>query len=197
MHTTFECPEDNFSVSAYFSGDYNRSNFDVLSSSYKVHINYKKKWILKDIEVVANCNLFDSYICRRKELKMKNERYLWHGCAQSVVNDIALNGFGRNYTHKGCLLGDGVYFACGSGYSFDTRFAKTNNTFVKKIILARVTLGDNIGVGHSGSEVAKDSKGNLYTSVTDDEKSMYCILNAGADRQAYPEFVMTFEQVDV
>ena len=42
---------------------------------YSVHHNFKKRWILKDIEVVANCNLFDSYICRRKELKMENERY--------------------------------------------------------------------------------------------------------------------------
>ena len=115
------------------------------------------------------------------------------------MTDIAWNGFGRNYTttHKGCLLGDGVYFACGSGYSFDTRFAKTNNYMIKKIISARVTLGDNIGVGHSGSDIAKDTRGNLYTSITDDESSMYCILNAGADRQAYPEFVMTFEHVDI
>ena len=75
-----------------------------------------------------------------------NEQQLFHGTSAANVNLMCANGFDRSFSSV-AAFGDGVYFARGSRYSANTRYATPElpdgpgNPGVQTMILARVLVG--------------------------------------------------------
>ncbi|KAM9824692.1 uncharacterized protein parp10 [Neosynchiropus ocellatus] len=131
----------------------------------------------------------------------KVERTLYHGTGESAVREILFHGFNRSYSGKnGAAYGNGVYFAVNSSLSLKNTYSSPNQRGHKFIIVAKVLTGAfALGALNMRTAPLKKTSGASdtpirYDSVTDNlvTPTLFVIFN---DTQAYPEYLITCEEV--
>ena len=95
---------------------------------------------------------------------------------------------------SGALYGNGSYFATESTYSTDDWYSKPDASGLKRMYLARVLTGVYTK-GEEGLKVPPEQPGKpnvLYDSVVNDvsNPTMFVVF---IDRQAYPEYLVSFK----
>ncbi|XP_057177173.1 LOW QUALITY PROTEIN: protein mono-ADP-ribosyltransferase PARP14-like [Triplophysa rosa] len=152
------------------------------------------------IERVQNSTLWKNYMIKKEELETKNnhknnEKLLFHGTGPNNTDQINHHGFNRSYAGMhGALHGNGTYFAIDPKYSAQG-YSPPDKKGQKGMYLARVLVGD-FTQGKKGLPAPPKKGSNaihLHDSVTDNTKkpSMFVIFH---DVQAYPEYLITFQE---
>ncbi|XP_015674623.1 protein mono-ADP-ribosyltransferase PARP14 [Protobothrops mucrosquamatus] len=171
----------------------------------KVHDMFNqtsKGYTIKKIERIQNPFYWQAYQIKKQEMdakngKVNNEMLLFHGTASTSLTHINSTGFNRSYAglHAACF-GNGTYFAVNASYSAHSTYSQPDASGTKYMYLARVLVGEYC-VGSKGLVVPYQKSGtdptDLYDSVTDhlSTPSLFVIFN---DIQAYPEYLITFNQ---
>ena len=91
---------------------------------------------------------------------------------------------------KGCVYGQGVYFATSATYSdrYSIEF-QHNDSRAKKMILAKVLVGET-SLGMSNMKVPpRKQNGEQYDTTCDPDRSIFVCYN---DNQCYPDYVITY-----
>ncbi|KAM8953558.1 protein mono-ADP-ribosyltransferase TIPARP [Pelodytes ibericus] len=160
--------------------------------------------ILKIIRV-QNLFLWEKYK-RKKEFmarkmtgldKIMNERHLFHGTSQDVVDGICKHNFDPRVCGKhATMFGQGSYFARKASYSHN--FSKRSTKGVHYMFLAKVLTGRYVVGNHTMRRPPPLNPGNmtsdLYDSCVDNyfEPQIFVIFN---DDQSYPYFIIQYEEV--
>ncbi|XP_069389111.1 protein mono-ADP-ribosyltransferase PARP14-like [Paralichthys olivaceus] len=152
------------------------------------------------IERIQNPMLWKSLQIKKRDIEQRNghsnnERHLFHGTIEALVNTINEHGFNRAYAGKNAAcFGNGTYFAVNASYSAQDTYSKPNPKGEKCMYLCQVLTGDyTLGQQHM---IVPPAKGNTsfqkYDSVVDNvnNPSMFIIFH---DTQAYPEYLITFQ----
>ncbi|CAJ0943456.1 unnamed protein product [Ranitomeya imitator] len=160
--------------------------------------------ILKIIRV-QNLFLWEKYK-RKKEFmarkmtgldRIMNERHLFHGTSQDVVDGICKHNFDPRVCGKhATMFGQGSYFARKASYSHN--FSKRSQKGVHYMFLAKVLTGRYIVGNHTMRRPPPlnpgDITSDLYDSCVDNffEPQIFVIFN---DDQSYPYFIIQYEEV--
>nr|XP_033814079.1 protein mono-ADP-ribosyltransferase TIPARP [Geotrypetes seraphini] len=160
--------------------------------------------ILKILRV-QNLFLWEKYK-RKKEFmskkmmgldKIMNERHLFHGTSQDVVDGICKHNFDPRVCGKhATMYGQGSYFARKASYSHN--FSKQSSKGVHYMFLAKVLTGRYTVGNHTMRRPPPLNPGimtsDLYDSCVDNyfEPQIFVIFN---DDQSYPYFVVQYEEV--
>jgi hypothetical protein len=143
-----------------------------------------------------NYNLWKSFTSLKSLMKLveikENEKFLYHGSDEDTIKIILSTGFDHRVGNmKTAKYGAGAYFATQAGKS--NHFAKENLKNEKRMILARVELGD---VFHTQKTMIGERKPpqkinstESYHSVMSPDSQEYVIFN---NDQAYPEYLITY-----
>eukprot|EP01083_Nonionella_stella_P039571 107615_1 len=161
--------------------------------------NGKRARIIK-IESVQNKYLYDQYY-NQKQLLLDylgadklNERNLFHGTTQEVMNDIIKDGFRKEYSRR-AQFGQGTYFTPSAKYA--ARFCKPIHSqpgkCILKMLACKVICGETF-LGHNRIKLQnwpKKQDGHIYDSLvnTPNNPLVYVIHK---DARAYPMFIITF-----
>ncbi|XP_030645815.1 protein mono-ADP-ribosyltransferase PARP12-like [Chanos chanos] len=151
---------------------------------------------IRNIQRVQNPSLWKIFQWQKEQMIGKNrgkevdERYLFHGTDQSVVDAICEQNFDwRVCGAHGTVYGKGSYFARDASYS--NGYAKTKNG-IKMMFLAHVLVGD-FAKGNSGyCRPPQKAGGNgFYDSCVNNEQnpSIFVIFEKC---QIYPEFIIEY-----
>ncbi|XP_029471728.1 protein mono-ADP-ribosyltransferase TIPARP [Rhinatrema bivittatum] len=160
--------------------------------------------ILKILRV-QNLFLWEKYK-RKKEFmsrrmsgldKIMNERHLFHGTSQDVVDGICKHNFDPRVCGKhATMFGQGSYFARKASYSHN--FSKRSPKGIHYMFLAKVLTGRYTVGNHTMRRPPPLNPGvmtsDLYDSCVDNyfEPQIFVIFN---DDQSYPYFVIQYEEV--
>ncbi|XP_048837682.1 protein mono-ADP-ribosyltransferase TIPARP [Brienomyrus brachyistius] len=129
--------------------------------------------------------------------RMLNERHLFHGTSQDVVDGICKHNFDPRVCGKhATMFGQGSYFARKAVYShnFSKRSAKgVHFMFLAKVLTGRVTVG-NPSMRRPPPLNPRDPSSDLYDSCVDNwlDPQIFVIFN---DDQSYPYFIIQYEEV--
>ncbi|KPP56433.1 hypothetical protein Z043_125948, partial [Scleropages formosus] len=129
--------------------------------------------------------------------RMLNERHLFHGTSQDVVEGICKHNFDPRVCGKhATMFGQGSYFARKAVYShnFSKRSAKgVHCMFLAKVLTGRFTAG-NPSLRRPPPLSPRDPSGDLYDSCVDNwlDPQIFVIFN---DDQSYPYFIIQYEEV--
>ncbi|MFT7803135.1 TCDD-inducible poly ADP-ribose polymerase [Arapaima gigas] len=129
--------------------------------------------------------------------RMLNERHLFHGTSQDVVEGICKHNFDPRVCGKhATMFGQGSYFARKAVYShnFSKRSAKgVHCMFLAKVLTGRFTLG-NPSMRRPPPLSPRDPSSDLYDSCVDNwlDPQIFVIFN---DDQSYPYFIIQYEEV--
>lgn len=144
--------------------------------------------------------------CRKKEYMSKkmcgldrimNERHLFHGTSQDVVDGICKHNFDPRVCGKhATMFGQGSYFARKASYShnFSKRSPKgVHFMFLAKVLTGRYTVGNHTMRRPPPVEPGSVTS-DLYDSCVDNyfEPQIFVIFN---DDQSYPYFIIQYEEV--
>ncbi|OCT78680.1 protein mono-ADP-ribosyltransferase TIPARP isoform X2 [Xenopus laevis] len=154
---------------------------------------------------VQNLFLWEKYK-RKKEFmtrkmtgldRIMNERHLFHGTSQEVVDAICKHNFDPRVCGKhATMFGQGSYFARKASYSHN--FSKRSPKGVHYMFLAKVLSGRYIVGNHTMRRPPPlnpgSSTSDLYDSCVDNffEPQIFVIFN---DDQSYPYFIIQYEKV--
>ncbi|XP_053315300.1 protein mono-ADP-ribosyltransferase TIPARP [Spea bombifrons] len=163
------------------------------------------KFRISKIMRVQNLFLWEKYK-RKKEFmtrkmtgldKIMNERHLFHGTSQDVVDGICKHNFDPRVCGKhATMFGQGSYFARKASYSHN--FSKRSQKGVHYMFLAKVLTGRYIVGNPTMRRPPPLNPGNitsdLYDSCVDNyfEPQIFVIFN---DDQSYPYFIIQYEEV--
>ncbi|XP_060945027.1 uncharacterized protein LOC133022028 [Limanda limanda] len=158
-----------------------------------------KQTVIK-IERIQNPMLWKSIQIKKRDIEQRNghannERRLFHGTTETLVNTINENGFNRVYAGKNAAYyGNGTYFAVRADYSAHDTYSKPNPKGEKCMYLCQVLTGE-YALGQQGMiepPVKSNKAPQLYDSVVDRmaNPNMFIIFH---DVQAYPEYLITFK----
>ncbi|XP_074859821.1 protein mono-ADP-ribosyltransferase TIPARP [Carettochelys insculpta] len=163
------------------------------------------KYRILKIQRVQNQFLWEKYK-RKKEYmskkmtgldKVMNERHLFHGTSQDVVDGICKHNFDPRVCGKhATMFGQGSYFARKASYSHN--FSKRSPKGVHYMFLAKVLTGRYTVGNHTMRRPPPVNPGSitsdLYDSCVDNyfEPQIFVIFN---DDQSYPYFVIQYEEV--
>ncbi|KAM4693736.1 protein mono-ADP-ribosyltransferase TIPARP [Discoglossus pictus] len=163
------------------------------------------KYRILKIMRVQNLFLWEKYK-RKKEFmarkmtgldRIMNERHLFHGTSQDVVDGICKHNFDPRVCGKhATMFGQGSYFARKASYSHN--FSKRSPKGVHYMFLAKVLTGRYVVGNHTMRRPPPLNPGNvtsdLYDSCVDNffEPQIFVIFN---DDQSYPYFVIQYEEV--
>ncbi len=122
------------------------------------------------------------------------ELMLYHGTdSEQVVRGIAVNGFDFRVSGKNATcFGQGAYFAKHASYSH--RYTGCNKT--RFMYRARVLVGQYT-VGHSGLKRPPHRRGHLLYDSCVDSVSNPSIFVIFHQDQAYPEYLIQYEDKEV
>ncbi|CAH2247340.1 TCDD-inducible poly [ADP-ribose] polymerase [Pelobates cultripes] len=154
---------------------------------------------------VQNLFLWEKYK-RKKEFmtrkmtgldKIMNERHLFHGTSQDVVDGICKHNFDPRVCGKhATMFGQGSYFARKASYSHS--FSKRSPKGVHYMFLAKVLTGRYVVGNHTmrrppplnPASITSD----LYDSCVDNffDPQIFVIFN---DDQSYPYFIIQYEEL--
>ncbi|KAG8445262.1 hypothetical protein GDO86_010152 [Hymenochirus boettgeri] len=160
--------------------------------------------ILKILRV-QNLFLWEKYK-RKKEFmtrkmngldRIMNERHLFHGTSQDVVDGICKHNFDPRVCGKhATMFGQGSYFARKASYSHN--FSKRSQKGVHYMFLAKVLTGRYVVGNHTMRRPPPLNPGSitsdLYDSCVDNffDPQIFVIFN---DDQSYPYFIIQYEEV--
>lgn len=163
------------------------------------------KFRILKIMRVQNLFLWEKYK-RKKEFmtrkmtgldKIMNERHLFHGTSQDVVDGICKHNFDPRVCGKhATMFGQGSYFARKASYSHN--FSKRSPNGVHYMFLAKVLTGRYVVGNHTMRRPPPlnpgDVTSDLYDSCVDNffEPQIFVIFN---DDQSYPYFIIQYEEV--
>lgn len=163
------------------------------------------KFRILKIMRVQNLFLWEKYK-RKKEFmtrkmtgldKIMNERHLFHGTSQDVVDGICKHNFDPRVCGKhATMFGQGSYFARKASYSHN--FSKRSPKGVHYMFLAKVLTGRYVVGNHTMRRPPPlnpgDITSDLYDSCVDNffEPQIFVIFN---DDQSYPYFIIQYEEV--
>ncbi|KAM4772260.1 protein mono-ADP-ribosyltransferase TIPARP [Rhinophrynus dorsalis] len=163
------------------------------------------KFRILKIMRVQNLFLWEKYK-RKKEFmtrkmngldRIMNERHLFHGTSQDVVDGICKHNFDPRVCGKhATMFGQGSYFARKASYSHN--FSKRSPKGVHYMFLAKVLTGRYVVGNHTMRRPPPLNPGNmtsdLYDSCVDNffEPQIFVIFN---DDQSYPYFIIQYEEV--
>ncbi|KFQ24862.1 TCDD-inducible poly [ADP-ribose] polymerase, partial [Mesitornis unicolor] len=163
------------------------------------------KYKILKILRVQNQFLWEKYKRKKEYMSKKmsgldrimNERHLFHGTSQDVVDGICKHNFDPRVCGKhATMFGQGSYFARKASYShnFSKRSAKgVHYMFLAKVLIGRYTVGN-----HTMRRPPPVNPGSitsdLYDSCVDNyfEPQIFVIFN---DDQSYPYFIIQYEEV--
>ncbi|XP_068939546.1 protein mono-ADP-ribosyltransferase TIPARP isoform X1 [Petaurus breviceps papuanus] len=163
------------------------------------------KYRILKILRVQNQFLWEKYKRKKEYMSKKandisrimNERHLFHGTSQDVVDGICKHNFDPRVCGKhATMFGQGSYFARKASYShsFSKRSPKgVHFMFLAKVLTGRYTVGNHNM--RRPPPVNPDSiTSDLYDSCVDNyfEPQIFVIFN---DDQSYPYFVIQYEEV--
>ncbi|KAK6478673.1 protein mono-ADP-ribosyltransferase TIPARP-like [Huso huso] len=163
------------------------------------------KFKIMKITRVQNPFLWEKYK-RKKEYmsrkmsemdRMINERHLFHGTSQEVVDGICKHNFDPRVSGKhATMFGQGSYFARKAIYSHN--FSKRSPKGVHYMFLAKVLTGKFV-VGNATMRRppplnANDPSSDLFDSCVDNwiDPQIFVVFN---DDQSYPYFIIQYEEV--
>lgn len=163
------------------------------------------KFRILKIMRVQNLFLWEKYK-RKKEFmarkmtgldRIMNERHLFHGTSQDVVDGICKHNFDPRVCGKhATMFGQGSYFARKASYSHN--FSKRSPKGVHYMFLAKVLTGRYVVGNHTMRRPPPlnpgDITSDLYDSCVDNffEPQIFVIFN---DDQSYPYFIIQYEEV--
>lgn len=128
---------------------------------------------------------------------MLNERHLFHGTSQDVVEGICKHNFDPRVCGKhATMFGQGSYFARKAVYSHN--FSKRSSRGVHYMFLAKVLTG-KFTVGNPSMRRPpplnpRDACSDLFDSCVDNwmDPQIFVIFS---DDQSYPYFIIQYEEV--
>ncbi|XP_053356518.1 protein mono-ADP-ribosyltransferase TIPARP [Clarias gariepinus] len=139
------------------------------------------------------------YMSRRmsETERLLNERHLFHGTSQDVVEGICKHNFDPRVCGKhATMFGQGSYFARRAAYSHS--FARRSPRGIHYMFLAKVLTG-KFTVGNPGMRrpppiCPRQPAGDLFDSCVDNcvDPQIFVIFN---DDQSYPYFIIQYEEV--
>ncbi|XP_053246323.1 protein mono-ADP-ribosyltransferase TIPARP isoform X1 [Podarcis raffonei] len=139
------------------------------------------------------------YMCKKMTGldRIMNERHLFHGTSQDVVDGICKHNFDPRVCGKhATMFGQGSYFARKASYShnFSKRSPKgIHYMFLAKVLTGRYTVGNHT-MRRPPPVNPNSITSDLYDSCVDNyfEPQIFVIFN---DDQSYPYFVIQYEEV--
>ncbi|XP_053167121.1 protein mono-ADP-ribosyltransferase TIPARP [Hemicordylus capensis] len=163
------------------------------------------KYRILKILRVQNQFLWEKYKRKKEYMSKKmtgldrimNERHLFHGTSQDVVDGICKHNFDPRVCGKhATMFGQGSYFARKASYShnFSKRSSKgIHYMFLAKVLTGRYTVG-NHSMRRPPPVNPSSITSDLYDSCVDNyfEPQIFVIFN---DDQSYPYFVIQYEEV--
>ncbi|KAK1162518.1 protein mono-ADP-ribosyltransferase TIPARP-like [Acipenser oxyrinchus oxyrinchus] len=163
------------------------------------------KFKIMKITRVQNPFLWEKYKRKKEYMSRKlsemdhmiNERHLFHGTSQDVVDGICKHNFDPRVSGKhATMFGQGSYFARKAIYSHN--FSKRSPKGVHYMFLAKVLTGKFV-VGNASMRRppplnANDPSSDLFDSCVDNwiDPQIFVIFN---DDQSYPYFIIQYEEV--
>ncbi|KAF1409195.1 TCDD-inducible poly [ADP-ribose] polymerase, partial [Spheniscus humboldti] len=163
------------------------------------------KYKILKILRVQNQFLWEKYKRKKEYMSKKmtgldrimNERHLFHGTSQDVVDGICKHNFDPRVCGKhATMFGQGSYFARKASYSHN--FSKRSPKGVHYMFLAKVLTGRYTVGNHTMRRPPPVNPGSitsdLYDSCVDNyfEPQIFVIFN---DDQSYPYFIIQYEEV--
>ncbi|XP_077204729.1 protein mono-ADP-ribosyltransferase TIPARP [Paroedura picta] len=163
------------------------------------------KYRILKILRVQNQFLWEKYKRKKEYMSKKmtgldrimNERHLFHGTSQDVVDGICKHNFDPRVCGKhATMFGQGSYFARKASYSHN--FSKRSPKGIHYMFLAKVLTGKYTVGNHTMRRPPPVNPGSitsdLYDSCVDNyfEPQIFVIFN---DDQSYPYFVIQYEEV--
>ncbi|XP_058243851.1 protein mono-ADP-ribosyltransferase TIPARP isoform X2 [Hemibagrus wyckioides] len=129
--------------------------------------------------------------------RLLNERHLFHGTSQDVVEGICKHNFDPRVCGKhATMFGQGSYFARRAAYSHS--FARRSPCglhymFLAKVLTGKFTVG-NPGMRRPPPLCPRQPAGDLFDSCVDNcvDPQIFVIFN---DDQSYPYFIIQYEEV--
>ncbi|XP_044288832.1 protein mono-ADP-ribosyltransferase TIPARP [Varanus komodoensis] len=163
------------------------------------------KYRILKILRVQNQFLWEKYKRKKEYMSKKmtgldrimNERHLFHGTSEDVVDGICKHNFDPRVCGKhATMFGQGSYFARKASYShnFSKRSPKgVHYMFLAKVLTGRYTVG-NHSMRRPPPVNPASITSDLYDSCVDNffEPQIFVIFN---DDQSYPYFVIQYEEV--
>lgn len=163
------------------------------------------KFRILKIQRVQNLFLWEKYK-RKKEFmarkmtgldRIMNERHLFHGTTQDVVDGICKHNFDPRVCGKhATMFGQGSYFARKASYSHG--FSKQSPKGVRYMFLAKVLTGRYVVGNHTMRRPPPLNPGSMTSDLFDScvdkffEPQIFVIFN---DDQSYPYFIIQYEEV--
>ncbi|XP_007232151.2 protein mono-ADP-ribosyltransferase TIPARP [Astyanax mexicanus] len=129
--------------------------------------------------------------------RLLNERHLFHGTSQDVVEGICKHNFDPRVCGKhATMFGQGSYFARKAVYShnFSKRSSRgVHYMFLAKVLTGRFTVG-NPSMRRPPPLCPRDPSSDLFDSCVDNwmDPQIFVIFN---DDQSYPYFIIQYEEV--
>ncbi|XP_052008920.1 protein mono-ADP-ribosyltransferase TIPARP [Xyrauchen texanus] len=129
--------------------------------------------------------------------RMLNERHLFHGTSQDVVEGICKHNFDPRVCGKhATMFGQGSYFARKAIYShnFSKRSPRgVHYMFLAKVLTGKFTLG-NPSMRRPPPMNPRDPSSDLFDSCVDNwmDPQIFVIFN---DDQSFPYFIIQYEEV--
>lgn len=129
--------------------------------------------------------------------RMLNERHLFHGTSQDVVEGICKHNFDPRVCGKhATMFGQGSYFARKAVYShnFSKRSPRgVHYMFLAKVLTGKFTVG-NPSMRRPPPLNPRDLSSDLFDSCVDNwmDPQIFVIFN---DDQSYPYFIIQYEEV--
>ncbi|XP_030312336.1 protein mono-ADP-ribosyltransferase TIPARP isoform X2 [Calypte anna] len=163
------------------------------------------KYKILKILRVQNQFLWEKYKRKKEYMSKKmsgldrimNERHLFHGTSQDVVDGICKHNFDPRVCGKhATMFGQGSYFARKASYSHN--FSKRSPRGVHYMFLAKVLTGRYTVGNHTMRRPPPVNPGSvtsdLYDSCVDNyfEPQIFVIFN---DDQSYPYFIIQYEEL--
>ncbi|KAH0512115.1 TCDD-inducible poly [ADP-ribose] polymerase [Microtus ochrogaster] len=178
--------------------------FMMWNNHYILHNSFFRREI-KRRPLFRSCFILVPYLKKKEYMNRKmfgrdriiNERHLFHGTSQDVVDGICKHNFDPRVCGKhATMFGQGSYFAKKASYSHN--FSKKSSKgvhfmFLAKVLTGRYTMGSH-GMRRPPPVNPGSVTSDLYDSCVDNffEPQIFVIFN---DDQSYPYFVIQYEEV--
>uniref|UniRef100_A0A4W6F381 Poly (ADP-ribose) polymerase family, member 12a n=1 Tax=Lates calcarifer TaxID=8187 RepID=A0A4W6F381_LATCA len=152
---------------------------------------------INSIQRIQNPSLWKVFQWQREQMKKRNggklvdERYLFHGTDESLIEAICEQNFDwRMCGVHGTAYGKGSYFARDASYS--DRYARAKGSLTKIMFVALVLVGEYTrGSSSFVRPPSKDNNRTLYDSCVDSQSnpSIFVVFEK---QQIYPEYLIKY-----
>jgi len=182
-------------------------------SEKKIVVDWFMKTLGQNVKVVKveriqNVSLWQSFAVKRQTVLSREgdtttvgtssleRKWLFHGTTAEVVPKIIQQGFNRSFCGRNAtMFGKGVYFARDAAYSSSKAYSAPDATGIQRMFLCRVVVGMVCqGVKDAVCPSVRDADKHLLFDTTVDNVNDSGIFVTYHDAQAYPEYLVHFQQ---